>query len=167
MSENNRRVLSNVPAWLSVAGTLLSGGIVAYAVRQVWSGHKLKKALKTEIESMKGLKNCRDSMNSRQSSPSDKPLSPSDVPPGGSIPTTIYESNVGRLGLLRRGDLQKIVAFYSDVLRYKSIIIAIRSGEDIPEPDQDDFYDSIASLESRRQSLFGEGWMNCSEGNDD
>jgi len=156
-------VLETVPAWLSVAATLLSGGIVAYAVRQVWSGHKLKKALKTEIESMKGLKNCKNSMNSRQSSPSEKPLSPSDVPPEGSIPTTIYESNVGRLGLLRRGDLQNIVDFYSDTLRYKSIITAVRNGEDIPEPDQDDLYDSIASLEARRQSLFGKGWIDCSD----
>jgi hypothetical protein len=160
-------MLPTVPAWLSVAGTLLSGGLVAYAVRQFWSGYKLKKALKTEIESMKGLESCKNSMKSRQSSPSDKPLSPSDVPPEGSIPTTIYEENVGRLGLLRRGDLQKIVDFYSDVLRYKSIIIAVRKGEDIPEPDQDDLYDSIASLESRRQSLFGEGWMHNSENDDD
>lgn len=152
---------------MSVAGTLLSGGLVAYAARQVWSGHKLKKALKTEIESMKGLENCKNSMNSRQSPPSDKPLSPSDVPPEGSIPTTIYEANVGRLGLLRRGDLQKIVKFYSDVLRYKSTITAVRSGEDIPEPDQDDLYDSIAELESRRQSLFGEEWMDSSEDGED
>lgn len=160
-------MLPNVPAWLSIAGTLLSGGIVAYAVRQVWSGHKLKKALKTEIESMKGLENCKNSMNSRRSPPSDKPLSPSDVPPEGSIPTTIYEANVGQLGLLRRGDLQKIVEFYSDVLRYKSIITAVRSGEEIPEPDQNDLYDSIGSLESRRHSLFGDGWMDSSEGDDD
>lgn len=160
-------MLPNVPAWLSIAGTLLSGGIVAYAVRQVWSGHKLKKALKTEIESMKGLENCKNSMNSRRSPPSDNPLSPSDVPPEGSIPTTIYEANVGQLGLLRRGDLQKIVEFYSDVLRYKSIITAVRSGEDIPEPDQNDLYDSIDSLESRRHSLFGDGWMDSSEDDDD
>lgn len=160
-------MLSNVPAWLSVAGTLLSGGLVAYAVRQVWSGHKLKKSLKSEIESMKGLENCKNSMNSRQSAPSDKPLSPSDVPPEGSIPTTIYEANVERLGLLRRSDLQKIVEFYSDVLHYKATITAIRSGEDLPEPDQKDFYNSIASLESRRQSLFGDRWMDSAEDDND
>ena len=153
-----------VSAWISIAATLLGGGILAYGVRQVWSGHKLKKALKAEIQSMKGLENCKNSMNSRKSPPSDKPLSPSDVPPAGSIPTTIYESNVGRLGLLRRKNLADIVDFYSDVLRYKAIITAVRSGEDIPEPDQKDLYDSISSLEHHRQSLFGEDWMLNSEG---
>lgn len=116
---------------------------------------------------MKGLENCKNSMNSRQSAPSDKPLSPSDVPPEGSIPTTIYEANVERLGLLRRSDLQKIVEFYSDVLHYKATITAIRSGEDLPEPDQKDFYNSIASLESRRQSLFGDRWMDSAEDDND
>ncbi len=108
---------------------------------------------------MKGLENCKNSMNSRKSPPSDKPLSPSDVPPAGSIPTTIYESNVGQLGLLCRQDLTDVVEFYSDVLRYKAIITAVRSGEDIPEPDQKDLYDSISSLEHRRRSLFGGDWM--------
>ncbi|WP_380680613.1 hypothetical protein [Salinigranum sp. GCM10025319] len=150
---------TTVPAWVSIAATLLGGGILAYGVRQVWSGHKLKKALKAEIQSMKGLENCKNSMNSRKSPPSDKPLSPSDVPPAGSIPTTIYESNVGQLGLLRRKDLTDVVEFYSDVLRYKAIITAVRSGDDIPEPDQKDLYDSISSLEDRRQSLFGKDWM--------
>lgn len=154
---------TTIPAWVSIAATVLGGGILAYAVRQVWSGHKLKKALKTEIQSMKGLKNCKNSMNSRKSSPSNKPISPSDVPPAGSIPTNIYESNVGRLGLLRRQDLIDVVEFYSDVLRYKSIITAVRSGEDIPEPDQKDLYDSISSLEHRRQTLFGKNWIPDSE----
>lgn len=152
-------MLSNAPEWLSLAATLLSGGIIAYAVRQFWSGHKLKKALKTEIESMNGLQNCKNSMNSRKSAPSNKPLTPSDVPPEGSIPTMIYEENVERLGLLRRKDLKKIVGFYSDVLRYKSIISAVRAGEEIPEPDQNDLYDTISKIENRRQSLFGQHWI--------
>lgn len=153
----------NVPEWVSIAVTLLSGGIVAYGIRQFWSGYKLKKALKSEIHSMKGLENCMNSMVSRQTSPSNKPLTPSDVPPVGSIPTNIYEANIGQLGLLRRGDLSKIVEFYSDVLRYKAIIASVRAGEDIPEADENDFYTSIQSLEERRQSLFGENWMQGDE----
>jgi hypothetical protein len=152
-------VPTSVPAWISIAATLLGGGILAYGVRQAWSGYKLKKALKAEVRSMKGLKNCKNSMDSRKSPPSDKPLSPSDVPPAGSIPTTIYESNVSQMGLLRRKNLTDIVEFYSDVLRYKAIITAVRSGEDIPEPDQKELYDSIGSLEHRRQSLFEEDWI--------
>ena len=165
-SENNWYVPPTVPASVSIAVTLLGGGILAYGVRQVWSGHKLKKALKAEIRSMKGLENCKNSMNSRKSPPSDKPLSPSDVPPSGSIPTTIYESNVAQLGLLRRKDLEDMVEFYSDVLRYKSTITAVRAGEDIPEPDQKDLYESIDALEHRRQSLFGENGISDNEGDE-
>lgn len=60
----------------------------------------------------------------------------------------IYEENVERLGLLRRKDLKKIVGFYSDVLRYKSIISAVRAGEEIPESDQNDLYDTISKIEN-------------------
>ncbi|AGB14700.1 hypothetical protein Halru_0046 [Halovivax ruber XH-70] len=36
---------------------------------------------------------------------------------------------------------------------------SIRAGEDIPDPDQMDLYQSIGDLENRRQSLFGENWI--------
>lgn len=116
---------------------------------------------------MNGLKNCKDSMNFRRSPPSDKELVPSDVPPEGSIPTIIYELNVERLGLLRRNDLKTMVEFYSDVLRYKAIVAAIRAGEEVPEPDQKALYESVGGLEDRRQSLFGDGWINSSDATDD
>lgn len=152
-------MISSVPPWISFAATILSGGVIAYIVRQVWTGVKLKRAIKAEVSSMRGLKNCSDSMATRGSSPSSSDITPSEVPPAGTIPTIIFEANVNRIGVLRWKDLSRLVEFYSDALHYKSIINAIRSGAEVPEADQRDLYNSIGELEDTRQSLFGEGWI--------
>jgi hypothetical protein len=60
---------------------------------------------------------------------------------------------------LKSDELEKIVRFYTDVLYYKSIMDDIRSGQHVPEPDQNDLYDSISELEERRQALYGDGWL--------
>jgi len=108
---------------------------------------------------MKGLETCSTAMQSRTRSPSNEPLKPSEVPPSGTIPTMIYESNIGRLGLLKSDELTDIVQFYSQILHHKAIINAIRQDENVPEPDQEDLYDSITTLEQQRQHLFGDSWM--------
>lgn len=71
----------------------------------------------------------------------------------------IYESNINRLGLLKSDELADIVEFYSQVLHHKAIIDAIRQDENVPEPDQEDLYDSVTTLEVHRQQLFSDGWM--------
>lgn len=108
---------------------------------------------------MAGLKTCSGAMASRDRLPSSEELKPSEIPPIGTIPTVIYESNIGRLGLLKSGELTKLVEFYSKVLHHKAIIDAIRKNEDVPEPDQQDLYKSIQDLEEHRQHLFGDCWM--------
>lgn len=152
-------VPADIPSWLPVAATLLSGGLAVYVARQLWERHKLRAALKTEIRSMKGLETCSAAMKSRKRSPSNEPLKPSEVPPSGTIPTMIYESNIGRLGLLKSDNLTDIVEFYSQTLHHKAIIDAIRQDQNVPEPDQEDLYDSITALEQQRQQLFGDAWM--------
>lgn len=103
-------------------------------------------------------------MESRTRAPSNEPLKPSEVPPSGTIPTMIYESNIGRLGLLKSSELTDIVEFYSQVLHHKAIIDAIRQDENVPEPDQEDLYDSITTLEHQRQHLFGDDWIDEASG---
>lgn len=158
-TSSSKIMISSVPPWISFAATLLSGGVIAYIIRQIWTGIKLKRAIKAEISSMRGLKNCSDSMAARGSSPSSSDITPSEVPPAGTIPTIIYEANVSRIGVLRWKYLSRVVKFYSDTLHYKSIINAIRSEEEVPEADQRDLYNSIGELEEKRQSLFGKGWL--------
>lgn len=154
----------DIPSWVPIAVTLLSGGLVVYIVRQIWERRKLQDALKTEIRSMKGLETCSTAMQSRTRSPSNEPLKPSDVPPSGTIPTIIYESNISRLGLLKSDELTDLVEFYSQVLHHKAIIDAIRQDEDVPEPDQEELYDAVTALEQQRQQLFGDGWIDNNNG---
>lgn len=148
-----------IPPWLPIAATLLSGGLAVYIARQLWERRKLRTALKAEIQSMNGLETCSAALQSRTRSPSNEPLKPSEVPPSGTIPTMIYESNINRLGLLKSDELADIVEFYSQVLHHKAIIDAIRQDENVPEPDQEDLYDSVTTLEVHRQQLFSDGWM--------
>lgn len=103
-------------------------------------------------------------MESRTRSSSNEPLKPSEVPPSGTIPTIIYESNIGRLGLLKSSELTDIVEFYTQVLHHKAIIDAIRQDQNVPEPDQEDLYDSITTLEHQRQHLFCDDWIDEANG---
>lgn len=157
---SNGGFLSNIPSWVKIAISLISGGLGAYIVRQFIERWKLKKSLKSEIKEMSGLERCKQAMQNRNRKPSNENLKPEEIPPEGSIPTNIFEANVQRLGLLKSKDLENVVGFYSRVLYYKSIIKEIRSGKDVPDPDQNDFYESIATVEERRQKLFGKEWMN-------
>lgn len=160
-SENGSTAVSKtgIPDWLSIAVTLFSGGVGAYLLKQLIERRKLKRGLQSEISYMNGLETCKRSMESRDHKPSNQELSPNEVPPVGTIPTQIYEQNVGRLGILKSDDIEKIIQFYSQVLYYKAVIADIRGGVEVPDPDQDDLYDSIPDLETKRRNLFGEGWL--------
>jgi hypothetical protein len=150
---------SGLPEWLKIAATVVGSGLGAYLLRQWIERVKLKKALKSEIRRMEGLKKCANSMSDREKPSASVDIAPKEVPQEDSIPTRVYENNLQRLGLLSSGDINKIVEFYSDVLRYKSTISRIRTGEDVPEPDQNALYDNINTVEKKRQNLFGEDWI--------
>lgn len=149
----------SVPEWFQLAVTLFSGGVGAYLVRQFVERIKLKKAIQAEVGGMDGLISCKRALRNREAKPSERAITPKEVPSPGTIPTQVYEANIDRIGLLKSEDLGKVVRFYTDVLYYKTIIGDIREGNEVPEPDQNDLYDSIAVLEERRQSLFGDGWL--------
>lgn len=162
----NCRAVSNagqgwIPDWLRIAAVLLSGGVVTYLIR-LWVGRvKLKRALKTEIRGMTGIKECSKTMSGREkpSSSTGAGIQAKDMPSNESIPTQIYDENIQDLGLLGSGDLECIVEFYTKVKRHKSTISAIRAGEEVPEPDMNDLWEDIEELETQRQELFGKGWI--------
>lgn len=141
----------------TVVGVLLSvlSAVLIYSVRQVWEKHKLKRALLTEVEQMTGIEACAEHLETVNEPPG-RQLNPNDMPASGSIPTTVYESSAGKIGLLGslvRGnsELQNAVEFYSEVLRYKSIMNNISDGNDVPHNDQEDLYDNISDLAENRK----------------
>ncbi|UTF52787.1 hypothetical protein [Natronosalvus rutilus] len=157
-----------IPNWLRIAVTVLSGGLATYLVRQQVERKKLLRALKSEIRGMSGIETCKDTMNARgkPSASTEDYLKPKEMPPTESIPTLVFESNVDNIGLLKPNDIQKIVGFYTKVLNYKGIISSVRSGDSIPEVDQNELWDEIEDLADDRNSLFGEGWLDeCSTEN--
>lgn len=138
-----------------IVGVLITflAGISVYFVRQLVERLKLRKALQVEIQQMSGIKQCAESMQRINFQPSSRNLQPDEVPPAGAIPTVVYESNAGRLGLLSASELNDIVAFYSKVLHYKAIIAAVRREEGVPNPDQKDLYNSIGDLQEQRNGI--------------
>ncbi|WP_155118224.1 hypothetical protein [Halorubrum sp. T3] len=150
---------SGFPEWLKIAATVVGSGFGAYILRQWFERVKLRRALKSEIRRMEGLEVCANSMSDRKKPSASVDIAPKEVPQEGSIPTRVYENNLQRLGLLSPESINKIVEFYSDVLRYKSTISRIRKGEDVPEPDQNALYEDINDVEETRQNLFGKDWL--------
>lgn len=153
--------LSWIPNWLRIAATVLTGGLITYLVRQLIERRKLKKALKSEIRQMHGINTCKTTMESRKkpSTSSGDYLLAKEVPPPESIPTLVFEKNIGNIGLLKSDEIQNIVEFYTKVLSYKGIISSIRAGEDVPEADQNELWEEIETLARDRETLFDEGWL--------
>lgn len=154
-------LLAWIPNWLPIAATVLTGGLATYMVRQRVERNKLLKALKSEIRGMTGIETCKNTMNSRgkPSASTEDYLKPKEMPPTESIPTLVFEANVGRIGLLKSEEIQKVVQFYTRVLNYKGIISSVRANNDLPEVDQNELWDEIDDLANERNSLFGEDWL--------
>ncbi|WP_283403827.1 hypothetical protein [Halorubrum sp. DM2] len=136
--------------------TTFTSAILTYNYRQNKEKEKLVGALTAEIGQMRGIEQCANSMEKRNSKPSEGGLDPDSLPPGKSIPTVVYESNAGRIGLLDQETQDKYVEFYSKVIQYKSIMSAARSDGGVPDADLDDLYNSIEELSETRKSLIDE-----------
>jgi len=142
----------------AVGGVVVSfaSAMVVYAARQSWERRKLRRALLTEVEQMEGLGDCSDQMD-RIDPPPGRQIKPDDVPASGTIPTVVYESNAGNIGLLRgyfaKDELEPVVRFYSKVLRYKSIINEIRSEGETSDAGQEDLYESIGDIAEQQKEI--------------
>jgi len=140
---------------IGIAASVLAA-LIVYTARQVWERRKLRKALLTEVESMKGIKDCADRMEEISMDPSSRPLQAADVPSPDSIPIVMYKSNSGQIGLLGsfRGteELEEVVKFYSNVIRYRSIIRDVKNRE-ASDSDQEDLYDEIGDVSKKRNQI--------------
>lgn len=80
-------------------------------------------------------------------------VEPSELPPAGTLPTHIYESNAGNLGILSSEEVTDIVEYYSTLLTQKVIIEFIRTDEDAITADQKELRDTMPGLEDDRTDL--------------
>lgn len=77
----------------------------------------------------------------------------SDLPPSGSIPTVIYQSNASNIGELPSEEVDDIVDYYSALQTQKAIIEAIRNDDEVLTADKRDLHQDMPDLDSKRNDL--------------
>lgn len=143
--------------WLGFVVTLIAS-VGVYLFRRRKQKTKLRRALISELKEQ-DLDQVIKAVNSSESAvpPDDNgespELDPSELPPAGTLPTQIYTSNAGNLGILSQDEVDDIVSYYSGLLTQKAIINSIRSDEEPMTADQKELRDKISDLEDKRSSL--------------
>jgi hypothetical protein len=143
--------------WLGFVVTLITS-VGVYLLRRSQQKTKLRRSLVSELEEQ-DLDRVIKAVNSSESAvpPDDNgespELDPSELPPAGTLPTQIYTSNAGSLGILSQDEVDDIVSYYSGLLTQKAIINSIRSDNGSMAADQKELRDKITDLEDKRSSL--------------
>ncbi|GAA0524873.1 hypothetical protein [Halorubrum aquaticum] len=143
--------------WLGFVVTLITS-VGVYLLRRSQQKTKLRRSLISELEEQ-DLDRVIKAVNSSESAvpPDDNgespELDPSELPPAGTLPTQIYTSNAGSLGILSQDEVDDIVSYYSGLLTQKAIINSIRSDNGSMAADQKELRDKITDLEDERSSL--------------
>jgi hypothetical protein len=143
--------------WLGFLVTI-TASFGVYLYRRKNRKKKLRRALISELKEQ-DLDQVINAVNSSQSAvpPDDNgespELDPSELPPAGTLPTQIYTSNVGNLGILSQSEIDDIVSYYSGLLTQKAIIESIRTDNEAMAADQKELQDKITDLEDERSSL--------------
>lgn len=146
-------------------GTLLGFTVTLLASFGVWLLNKwyrrqrLRKAIVAELRKQdKKVKQIVESLET------DRPIDlddestnytveASDLPPAGSLPTTIYQSNAANLGELPSDEVEAIVDYYSALQTQKATIAAIRSNEDVLSADKRDLHNYMPALKEDRRDI--------------
>lgn len=119
---------------------------------------KLRRSLIAELE-QQDLQSVIEPLQSAEattntgSSQDPPPVDPSELPPAGTLPTHIYESNASNLGILSSDEVTDVVEYYSTLLTQKAIIESIRTGGETITPDQKELRDTLPGLEVDRTEL--------------
>lgn len=135
----------------SVVG--VGGSYVLYVKRKADNREKLKRALAFEIREME-LEETADTLDGISNPPPQTRLTASQIPPADAFPTTVYESNTGDLGLLDETEINEVVDFYTTMIRYKSIIRAIREDpQGAPMPDHETLVNRLSETSEQQDNL--------------
>lgn len=147
----------SIGTWLGFVVTLVASfGVLR--VRRERRKTKLRRALVAELE-QQDLDRVVSAVNASEAavppgeSNGNPDLDPSELPPAGTLPTQIYTSNTGNLGILSEDEVTDTVAYYSTLLTQKAIIQAIRSGDGAVAADQKELRDTLPGLEDDRSDL--------------
>lgn len=147
----------SIGTWLGFFVTLIASFGALY-LRRESQKTKLRRALVAELE-RQDLNRVINTVTAAEEAvppgePSESPdLNPAELPPAGTLPTQIYTSNTGNLGILSKDEVDDTVSYYSTLLTQKAIIRAIRSGDGAVAADQKELRDTVPALEDDRSDL--------------
>ena len=147
----------SIGTWIGFLVTLVASFGVLY-VRRERQKTKLQRALVAELE-QQDLDRVLKAVNASEAavppgeSRGSPDLDPSELPPAGTLPTQIYTSNTGNLGILSEDIVTDTVDYYSTLLTQKATIQAIRSDEGAVAADQKELRDTLPDLENKRTNL--------------
>lgn len=167
---------SNSPVFTDITtGALLGFAATMIAAFGVWYLNKrnrrnsIRKAIVAELEKqeeeldriieslgMDGPIDADDGADSYE-------IDSSDLPPSGSIPTTVYHSNAANLGELPGGEVEEIVDYYSNLNKQIAIIEAVRKDEDVLPADKRSLHTEMPKVGTDRTDLVSKlnAWSIC------
>jgi len=138
--------------WIGFIGTLFGSFGLLYLRRQ-HRRSSLRTALIGELKHLDRITEVSEALQSKHEDSLDEKISASEIPPAGVFPTSVYESNLGSVGLLKEEEVNQVVSFYSTLISCKSIIQAINDGGDLPMADHTELYDNIIKLDENWEDL--------------
>lgn len=145
-----------IGAILGFAATLFGSFGVWYLSK--WNRKKrLRKALVAELNQQE-LERIVESLETdgpidSKDGQSEYEIEGAELPPAGTLPTTMYQSNAGNLGELPSDEIEDVVEYYSSLESQKAIIEAIRNNEEIISADKRDLHNDMPDLRSDRDAL--------------
>jgi hypothetical protein len=147
-----------IGAILGFAATLI-GSFGVWYLSRLNRRKRLRKAIVAELQKQEEkIGRIVESLNTEGPIDGDKEsneyeIEASDLPPSGSIPTMIYQSNASNIGELPTEEVEDIVDYYSALQTQKATIEAIRNEEQVLTADKRDLHQDMPKLDSKRNTL--------------
>lgn len=144
-----------IPAVLTVLGSFL-----LYRKRNIDKKRRLERAFTAEIKELSNLSKLPSRLRYLENPPTKDRIPPDAVPPAESLPTIVYENNVGDISILDGIIAEEIVSFYSLLARHKATIDMVQEEDPrddsthvLPMSDHKDLFDEAGDLRRERRRL--------------
>ncbi|WP_161605576.1 hypothetical protein [Natronorubrum sulfidifaciens] len=144
-----------IPAVLTVLGSFL-----LYRKRNTDRRQRLERAFAAEIKEHSNLAKLPSRLRHLEKPPTKDRIPPDAVPPAESLPTLVYENNVGNIARLDDQLAEEIVSYYSLLIRHKATINMIQEEDHrdsdthvLPMSYHKDLFDDVGHLRRKRRMV--------------
>ena len=143
-----------IPAVLTIAGTY---GLHVRKERK--RKNRLETAFQTELKQLSHLDKLPTRFKELEKPPTKEKIPKDTVPAADSLPTKVYESNISDISRLDPELTERLVDFYSLLIRHKATIREIHQdhpedeSDNLPMADHKDLYEDAEELSEKRTNL--------------